>query len=107
MNQKATLKQWLKTNEKYFQEHPEALRNMLNDPTILARFNQKITTKKSRLERRLARLEQKNHPSLMGTKKKSRIASLLRFPSISSMSQKLNQANELIDTIRSLSNTIR
>lgn len=107
MNHKASLKQWLKTNEKYFQNHPEALRNMLNDPTFLARFNQQMASKKSRLERRLARLEQKGNRSLVSTKRKSRLSSLLRLPSISSMSQKLNQANELIETIRNLSNTIR
>lgn len=107
MNRKATLKQWLKTNEKYFQENPEALRNMLNDPTFLARFNQKISSKKNRLERRLSRLEQRSNKSFINTKRRSRLRSLLRFPSISSMSEKLNQANDFIETLRSLSNTIR
>ncbi len=107
MKQKETLRNWLKTNEQYFHSNPQALKNMLDDPTFLARFNQKIASKKNRLERRLTRLEQKNNKSLIGTKKKSGLSSLLRLPSISSMSQKLNQANELIDTIRNLSNTIR
>jgi hypothetical protein len=52
-------KQWLKDNETWFMQHPESARKLIDHPQFLAQFGEALAQKRSRLEKRLARLEKK------------------------------------------------
>ena len=104
MSQKATLKKWLKTNESYFHSNPEMLKSIMNDPAFLVRFNQLISNRKSRLERKLAKVESRRRvaTNVHASARTRKGLPSLKLPSLSSMSERLNDVNEMIGFIREL-----
>ncbi|RKD24363.1 hypothetical protein BEP19_08185 [Ammoniphilus oxalaticus] len=108
MSQKAALKKWIKTNENYFRSHPEMLRSIMNDPAFLVRFNERISTRKKRLERKVARLEHRRRSTRQpaattSLKSKQGFSFPFKLPPISTMSERLNNVNEMIGVFRELS----
>jgi len=101
MSQKAILKKWLKTNDSYFQSNPEMLRSMLNDPAFLVRFNQMLSNKRGRLERKIAKVESRRKVGENVSARK-RAFPPIKLPSLSQMSERLNDVNEMIGFIREL-----
>lgn len=101
MSQRATLKKWLKTNDKYFQSNPEMLKSIMNDPAFLVRFNQMLSSKRGRLERRLAKVESRRRV-VENVSAGRRTLPSIKLPSLSEMSERLNHVNEMIGFIREL-----
>lgn len=101
MSQRATLKKWLKTNDLYFQSNPEMLKTMLNDPAFLVRFNHMLSTKKGRIQRKISKIENRRGVVENVSRKKRTLPSL-KLPSISEMSEKLDQVNQMVSIFRDL-----
>lgn len=104
MKSKRDLKKWLKSNEQYFRNNPQIFKTMLNNPAFLASFNELMVSRKDKLARRIARLERKAKPGIAGqpVSGRKRRFPRIKLPSLSTVNQHLQQANELIHTLKNL-----
>jgi hypothetical protein len=113
MKQNPQFKEWVKTNGEWFTAHPEAIKQMLDHPEILASFNQALLKKKGTLYKRIQKLEakQKNNPKRTvksaATQAKPKKGLQLKLPSISTMNHRLMQAAQMMEGIHSLMGNLK
>jgi hypothetical protein len=114
MKQNPQFKEWVRTNGEWFTAHPEAIKQMLDHPEVLASFNQALLKKKATLYKRIQKLEakQQNNPKKAGTVKSATQAKPkksigLKLPSLSTMNHRLMQAAQMMEGIHSLMGNLK
>lgn len=82
LKQNPQIKRWFKTNKKWFKSHPEVLRSMVADPSIIKSFNLV------------------NTPSNVNVQsKKKGFLPKINFSTLSEMNEKLSVTNDFLNNI--------
>lgn len=98
------LKQWLKANNQWFKEHPQAFASMIKNPSFLSSFNQTMQKNRRRIQRQMQHT-QRNPMSAKSTPLKQKPK--LKLPSLSTLNEKISQTSEFIHGIQSFMRNVK
>jgi hypothetical protein len=108
MKKNPQLKSWMKTNDEWFRNNPQAIRSMIDNPEILASFNHSLIRKSGKLSKRIRKYEQLQAMTSPTTKRKRKFR-LRRpqIPSLSVMNERISNASEMLEGIQSFMQNIK